>query len=135
MSALDYSKRQLKFDFIKIYALKKTLRKSDLNILKFHDFKAANIKWVSGNGKNAVDHIMMQSCIDVLRTRTRISQVLLINGDGDFKMLANALPNHHIAVIYQKYNYNQRLIDIVDNAISVSHFINRPGALIDIRQY
>ena len=71
---------------------------------------------MKSNDPNAADYSMIESCISVLDSRPHISQVVIITGDGDFADLVESLPNHYIVVICQEKNYNQFLIDLVDEA-------------------
>lgn len=110
--------------FARVYARKRTITglcQEHINSLEVFDYK-----FVKGNESNAVDYIMMQSCIDALRRNVNIKQAIIITGDGDFSDLLTNIESSgvHISLIYQKANYNECLFDKADNAYSVNYVVS-----------
>lgn len=122
LNAIDQIYKLLDIEFTRIYARKKTMSDGDYGLLRNREFDPEiHFKWVEDNKKNAVDKILIQSCLTVLKTRPHITQVIIIAGDGDFYQLVNNLPDHHIMVICQGHNYSKKLIETVDEGFSVEY--------------
>ena len=98
----------------------RTMGERSKKILSKRGFKSINFKWVRSNEPNAADYSMIRSCLDVLRTKPHITQIVLITGDGDFSVLTKKLTNYSRVVICQKHNFSKKLIASVNEAHSVT---------------
>lgn len=106
--------------YAKIYARDRTMSDRDYELIEErHIFQ---FKFVEHNDKNAVDYVMMQSCLDVLRNKEEINHVLLLTGDGDFSDLADDLLDWKVTItlICQQQNVSSELLEYINKAYSVN---------------
>ena len=91
-----------------IYSHKEALSPDILREIRWVGPLRAN--FISETGANVTDKVMMQSARDTLRTRPNLPYLVLITGDGDFRVLLREMRpgTGHILLICGLTNHNQQ---------------------------
>ena len=102
----------------KVYFRQASISAEDVKILQLLPFLQQKI--VSTNEKNAVDKILIQSCLSVIQSNLEISHILMLSGDGDFKPLLDQCKrlNKKFWVICQELTKNRAFVQQVLPAFS-----------------
>ncbi len=95
---------------------------------KIRKLGAFKVKWVTVDGANAADKVMIQSARDLVRTHIQLSILIFITGDGHFKTLLRetGAPGANKILICGRGNYNWRLFEEASHICSTRYLMNHP---------